>query len=88
MDEFRFEDIVGKLSIYFENYTLREMGSPSKSLLFCHLGIQDHICLNLKYLISSHNPLQVIQGSHPCQQKLNIVAYTFKIYCQEMFSII
>lgn len=75
MNEFRFEDTAEKLSIHFENYTLRKMDLLPKYILFCHLGIQDHICLNLKYMIPSHNPLQVK------------VAYTFKIYSQETFSI-
>lgn len=50
-----------------------------KYVLFWHLGIQDHICLNLKHAITSYNPLGVTQVSHPSKQKLNELAYTFKI---------
>lgn len=34
MNEFRFEDVAGKFSIYFENYTLRKM---SLLLKYCIL---------------------------------------------------
>lgn len=53
-----------------------------------NLGIADHIGLNLKHAISFYNPFYKLPKVNIHVNKLNELAYTFKIYSQEMPSII